>query len=152
MTPLVLVGAVFGGCAADDAGEDTGAGTEETSTSAPDASTSTGPAGEAGATVLSHDEVIQPIWTASCALVGCHNGGYPPDLNPGAAYDAIVNARSGGLPPFVLVTPGDVLGSYLYLKVTAGEGIVGTIMPPTGALSTAELALIERWIVEGAAP
>lgn len=107
---------------------------------------------------------VQPILTLSCALSGCHA---PPDLAiPGAdftegnAYGNLVN-----VPSFEsqALSPTDVLDrieplqparSYLYLKITgcpSASGCFGSPMPQgLSPLTSADIARIEQWILEGA--
>lgn len=49
--------------------------------------------------------------------------------------------------------PGDPNNSYLYRKVAGTHRVVGGTgnrMPPTSALSSAQIAMICTWITEGA--
>ncbi|HEY0136292.1 MAG TPA: hypothetical protein VGB85_19540, partial [Nannocystis sp.] len=61
---------------------------------------------------------IQPIFTASCA--GCHGGGQPAQslsLAEGAAYAALVEVDSVGMPGTLRVAPGDPASSFLVHKL-----------------------------------
>ncbi len=50
-----------------------------------------------------------------------------------------------------LVTPGDPERSYLYIKITGGAGMEGSLMPRNrGALSAADKAVVRAWIARGA--
>lgn len=102
---------------------------------------------------LSYEEFIQPIFTPSCAIGGCHNGAYPPNLTAGTAYGNLVGAESIYAPGRIHVIPGNSADSYLVTKLVGGDGLVGTLMPQIGSpLSGEQIALIEQWIDEGAAP
>ena len=78
-----------------------------------------------------------PIFTANCALSGCHDGAsHDPALTSDKAYDALVH---GG---FVdLVVPAN---SIIYGEVNSGS------MPPTGALKSSDVQKILDWIRNGA--
>ena len=81
---------------------------------------------------------IQPIFTAHC--IACHNGGLDPDLREGTSYNFITVTDPNQ------VVPNDADGSELYQRLIG----VGNIMPPAGALSNADIALVETWINQGA--
>lgn len=96
---------------------------------------------------------IQPIFTASCALRGCHSGALPQadlDLSDGAAYDNLVGVASSGCAGRTRVTAGSVEQSYIYDKLTGGD-ICGEQMPLRGsALASDRIAAIASWICNGA--
>ena len=105
---------------------------------------------------VSFNGAVQPIFTARCAVPGCHTGPYPTqglDLSEGRSY-AIVSRPSSERPAFKLVAAGAPDASYLAWKIggaPAGESIIGSPMPLTGGpLSAAEQATIRQWIAEGA--
>jgi hypothetical protein len=98
---------------------------------------------------------VQPIFTASCALAGCHSTDLPQSgliLSPGFAYNNLVLVSSTQAAPLPRVQPGDPGGSYLEQKLVAAPGIVGDAMPPNGTtpLTDAQKATINQWIAEGA--
>ena len=100
---------------------------------------------------------VQPIFTARCALVGCHSGPFPTqglNLGDGSAYAALVNSQSTERPDLKLIAPGSTAASYLWWKVgqaPPGQSILGSPMPLTGGpLSLAQMATIRGWITEGA--
>ncbi len=76
---------------------------------------------------------IQPMFDADCA--GCHNGGTPPNLTEGNAYNSLI---SGGY-----VNTSDPENSELLIKIDAGH-------PNDNATSAAERSLIVAWISQGA--
>lgn len=80
---------------------------------------------------------LQPIFTASCALSGCHDGtSHNPDLRAGTSYNSIISKG------FVnTLVPSN---SILYGAVRSGE------MPPSGALKPADIQRILDWIRNGA--
>jgi len=95
---------------------------------------------------------IQPVFTASCALSGCHAGGAPAGaltLVSGQSHNALVNVFSSGEPQRIRVIPGDSAGSYLIVKLE-GRQAVGSRMPPGGPLSATSLQNIKNWIAKGA--
>lgn len=107
------------------------------------------------ATTLSGD--VQPIFTANCALSGCHAGAAPQlgqNLSAGNAYTSIVNVASVEVPSLLRVEPGDPDNSYLVHKIegtAASVGGVDTRMPlGNPPLSASEIATIRAWIEEGA--
>lgn len=80
---------------------------------------------------------LVPIFTASCALSGCHDGtAHNPVLTAARAYSAIVN---GGY--INTVVPAN---SILYGEVKSGS------MPPSGALRASDIQKILDWIRNGA--
>jgi hypothetical protein len=93
---------------------------------------------------------IQPIFTARCAVAGCHVTATEANLglvlkDADASYAHLVNVDSVEQPGFKRVVPGDALMSYLMLKLDAGE------MPKQGPpLSEGTRDTIRNWINEGA--
>jgi len=80
---------------------------------------------------------LQPIFTASCALSGCHDGtGHNPSLTAATSYTAII---AGGF--INTVVPAN---SILYDEVKSGN------MPPTSALKPSDVQKILDWIRNGA--
>jgi hypothetical protein len=90
----------------------------------------------------------------TCNKNGCHNGSdFAEGLNLDAdsAYASIVDVDSSQEFDLKLVKPGDSANSYLYRKVAPGIRITGSRMPRLSpALSSADVALIRRWIDAGA--
>jgi len=85
--------------------------------------------------VVYYGAEIQPIWTANC--LDCHDSSLRPDLRSGKSYDDLV-------PDYV--TAGDAEGSKLYQNLP-GIGHPDRSVP---ALSGEEIALIKKWIDDGA--
>jgi len=81
---------------------------------------------------------LVPIFTANCALSGCHDGvpAHNPSLTAANAYQAIT---SGGFINLVVPT-----NSIIYGEVKSGS------MPPSGALTTSEIQKLLDWIRNGA--
>jgi hypothetical protein len=98
--------------------------------------------------------VQSQIFTASCALAGCHAGSSPAqgmNLSAGSAYSNIVNVPSNEQPTLDRIEPNDPAASYLYLKVTGDPSIVGEQMPFGGPpLSQTLIDLLRNWIERGA--
>jgi len=99
--------------------------------------------------------VQQEVFTPRCALSGCHLG--PASLaqeglvfSAGVAYENIVSVRANQNPSIFRVTPGDPANSYLWRKITPGQGIVGDRMPQTGSITETERQLVTDWIRRGA--
>lgn len=93
---------------------------------------------------------VQPIFTARCAVTGCHVT--PTDANlhlvlkdAATSYADLVNVPSVEFPSAVRVVPGSALTSYLMAKLDAGE------MPKQGPmLSQGTRDTIRNWIDQGA--
>ncbi len=99
------------------------------------------------------DMLIQPIFTTSCGFSGCHGGPNPQEelnLEPGQAYDEIVNVSSTRLPQWLLVQPGDPDASLLYVKVASDAPPDGARMPLGGSLTAVEIQRLRDWIAAGA--
>ncbi len=95
---------------------------------------------------------IQPIFTSSCALSGCHNSTAKEGLIllQGQAYANIVNVDSTQDPTKKRVLPGDASNSYLVIKIEGNQN-VGTRMPQTGGtLSSVRINNIKNWVDRGA--
>jgi len=95
---------------------------------------------------------VQPIFTANCALSGCHSGTSPAsglDLSS-SAYSKIVNVSSRQRAALFLIKPLDPDNSYLIHKIK-GDDISGSRMPLGRTPLTVDvIALIENWIRQGA--
>lgn len=92
------------------------------------------------------------VFTASCALSGCHSGPNPQlgmDLSAGKAYAQIVNVRAveSSRPR---IAPGDPDGSYLVSKVKGDATITGSRMPFGGNLPPERVQLLVDWVRRGA--
>lgn len=116
--------------------------------------------GDAGLTI--HFAVdIQPIFTVTCALAGCHTGAAPTggmNLSAGNSYNALVNVNtsagcnSGGSKR---VLAFDIHSSMLWQKLTPDGGYCNSSMPRNLVIlrtqQPASFAKIEAWIGQGAA-
>jgi hypothetical protein len=91
---------------------------------------------------------VQSIFDRRCATSGCHvNPGPSADLvlTRGQSHGNIVNVPTVVFTPGVRVTPFEPVNSVLYLLVQSGT------MPGSGPrLSSVELAIIRKWIEDGA--
>lgn len=87
--------------------------------------------------VVSYQSDIQPIFDASC--IQCHSGSTAPDLRDGDSYTALLNGY---------VVPNDAASSTLYKSLLNLDGVPQ--MPPASPLSDSKIALIEKWINDGA--
>ncbi len=105
---------------------------------------------------VSYSQHIEPLVLAHC--LGCHEAEEPKAklvLEQGTGYGQLVGRRSVQVATMMLVEPGDLEASYLWLKLQhrAPEG-KGMPRTPTGVkkLRAAELELYRRWIEGGALP
>lgn len=95
---------------------------------------------------VSFSQQVQPIFEAAC--VSCHPNGGALDLRAGKAWGELVGVSSAACHGArVRVVPNDPNASYLVSKLTyqdlcSGEGM--------GALTGAQVALVTRWICQGA--
>ena len=115
-------------------------------------STTNNPTGPSSSdTTVSFVSEIQPIFTANCAIPGCHVSSgtiAPMSLEAGKSYANLVNVLSTEDASFYRVKPFNSDSSYLYLKIT---GAAGTRMPLNKqALGQAQINTIKSWIDQGA--
>ncbi len=92
--------------------------------------------GETGKPILFAD--VSAIFERSCTA--CHGaaGGYSLE-----SYDGAINGGTSG----IAVIAGDPDGSLLLQRI---KGTTGSVMPPGGSLSDADIQLIQDWIADGA--
>jgi len=161
-SPLMLVALAASGCSINVLGDSDSAGASEggsdgsmggstggADTGVPTTGVPTTGAGD-GSCDFAAD--VQPIFTARCALGGCHDGATAQlglDLGEGAAHAELVGVDSASQPGTLRVAPGDPAASLLLLKLGPNPP-VGARMPIGGALSAAEIAVIEAWVAAGA--
>lgn len=107
-----------------------------------------------GSASVSFAADVQPIFTASCATVGCHRGAAPQaglNLSAGQAYQDIVGvAASQCNDGRMLVLPGEPSESYLIDKILGVDLCFGTKMPKMTDLPSAQVEIISSWICAGA--
>jgi hypothetical protein len=107
-----------------------------------------------GSTSVSFAAAVQPIFTASCALAGCHKGAMPQqglDLSSGKAYASLVNvAASQCADQRKRVLPGQSSQSYLIDKMMNVDICSGSKMPKLGALPAGQITTVADWICAGA--
>lgn len=85
--------------------------------------------------VLSYAKAIQPIFTANCLGIGCHDGSVEPKLSAGESYEAL---KTGGY--INTVTPKN---SSIYKVIITGGSMISFA-------NATERATILKWIEEGA--
>lgn len=99
---------------------------------------------------------VQSIFSANCALPGCHLGPTAPfgeRLDAGFSYAAIVGVPSGQQPSLLRIDPGDAAASYLLRKLDGGPAISGQQMPLGGEpLPDSVRDVIRNWANQGALP
>ncbi len=97
---------------------------------------------------------VQPIFSQSCALSGCHvqGGPAPMSLQSGQAYGNLVNVLSSECASRMRVLPcgPDPTQSYLVAKITDTDICQGSKMPKTGSLSSSEQQILLDWVAEDA--
>lgn len=92
--------------------------------------------------------IQQEVFTATCAITGCHNGSERPNLSSRVAYNNIVMGQSPQGPDYGV--PGAAGNSYLYRKITA-VNISGALMPRRDSLLSPAVAdSIRTWLENGA--
>ena len=109
--------------------------------------------------LVDYDTQIQPIFTANCAVSGCHTGEVLPFgglsgaglvLKPGVSREALIDVQSKNYPDYRLVVPGRSAESLLIMKLE-GASEAGEQMPLGGTPLSAELIqLVKDWIDQGA--
>jgi len=93
---------------------------------------------------------IQPIFTARCAVAGCHITATEANLglvlkDAATSRGLLVNVPSVEFPAALRVAPGNSAASYLMYKLDAGE------MPKAGPMLSQETRdTIRNWIDQGA--
>ena len=108
---------------------------------------------------IDYETQIQPVFTANCAISGCHTGESLPFgglagaglvLTAGSSYEALVGKPSKLDPERSYVTPGRSSESILVLKLE-GASETGSRMPLGGdPLAPEIIQLIKDWIDQGA--
>ena len=89
--------------------------------------------------VVSYSKDIQPLWDQDC--ISCHSPGTTaPDLTTANSYKALTTNNK-------YVLPGGAVNSLLH-KSLIGEG--APLMPPKGKWSNSKIALVDKWINDGA--
>jgi hypothetical protein len=114
---------------------------------------------QCGSTTVSFASDVQPIFTASCASMGCHDGGpgrpggqggggTSLDLAVGNAYQSLLETTTSCGP---VVAPGDSGSSLLIGKLTGTNLCMGSQMPKGDPpLPTELIDTIATWICQGA--
>jgi len=95
---------------------------------------------------------IQPIFSANCAVSGCHNAATASEnlnVSEGHAFGQLVDINASQENGIKRVAPGDAENSYLIIKLEDRQTI-GAAMPLGGSLSSDEVQLIRNWIESGA--
>ena len=114
-------------------------GTDDTQTTQDTAPIAEGPCAE-----------VQALMSTHCT--GCHAASAPGGLDLRDLRD-LAGQPATQVPEMALLEPGDREASYFWHKVQdshASVGGTGQLMPPSGKLDAAELALLGEWIDAGA--
>jgi hypothetical protein len=136
------------GSTTDTTGNETTGGTDTTGDTDTTGGTDTTGTGE----VTYAD--VQDIWDSRC-VAACHSpGGSKADLSleSGVSYDNIVSKQSTQV-TLNIVEPGSTDQSYLWNKLNNTQldvGGSGAQMPLGQTLPAADLAVVEKWITDGA--
>ena len=113
---------------------------------------------QCGDTTVSLGNEVQPIFTASCASNGCHDGNGRPggpgggggsslDLTAGNALQSLLDTTT---PCGPLLAPGDPGSSVLIGKLDGTELCMGSLMPKGNeSLTTEQIGLIATWVCQG---
>jgi hypothetical protein len=105
-------------------------------------------------TAVTAEDVQSAIFTPSCAISDCHTGNDPQmelDLGDGQALADTVGVPSLERPEYERIDPYNPDDSYLLMKVTGDDRILGDRMPAeAAALSDRNIALLTEWIRQGA--
>ncbi len=103
---------------------------------------------------IDYESDIQAIFNNRCSNCHVKSGGDPSaglNLDPGASWDALVNAPSQEELGRLLVEPGQPLASFLFEKINCETPNKGGRMPKGRvAIPLNEQALIHDWIMLGA--
>jgi len=103
----------------------------------------------------SFESIQTNIFTSTCSAK-CHKSPRPKkglNLEPGEAYDNLVNVPSNEKPSMMRVKPEDSENSYIIWKLEDRNGISGKQMPLNQPpLGEAEINAIKTWIDNGAQP
>lgn len=88
--------------------------------------------------------------------ISCHSGSSAPEglrlENPSISYNNLVNVRAQEAPTQDRVKPGDADNSYVIVKLE-GRQLIGAQMPKdANPLDAETIAVIRKWISDGAAP
>jgi hypothetical protein len=142
----LAIGGVLTGCAGEGGGGGGGKPQPSCTTTLPPA--------------ISFATNIQPIFTRSCAVSGCHDSTFKIqnlDLSVGQAYGQLVDVPSTEQSKLLRVKPGFPDDSYLVRKLDGGPNISGQQMPlncpgnPQNGqqcFMDDEIAAIRQWISE----
>lgn len=85
---------------------------------------------------------VLPILRSNCAFSGCHGDGSAKDGVDLTTYQSVMNTAD--------VRPFDLNGSDLYEAITDNDLDKRMPPPPAAALSAAQIAIIAKWINQGA--
>lgn len=132
---------------------DTGSNDPTTGPTTGSSAESTGPGESTGEPAVSYADEVEPILEANCS---CHIDDVQAGLSLIDGYANLVEVSSTEAAGLSRVEPGAPDDSYLWHKLEGTHrsvGGTGNPMPaPAGGLAAGSLAIIEAWILDGAAP
>ena len=109
--------------------------------------------GSPTALVPTLDSIQANVFSANCAVSGCHGGAGAVQglrLDPGFSAGNLINVPSPQNPALTRVIPGDPDNSFLIRKLE-GTQTVGARMPDGGPyLQQSTVDVIRQWIANGA--
>ncbi|MFI5165206.1 MAG: hypothetical protein ACHQQS_01155 [Thermoanaerobaculales bacterium] len=97
--------------------------------------------------------VQNEVFTANCAIAGCHatlGAREGMSLASGAAYGSIVRVPAVERPDLSRIEPSNPDKSYLVKKLRGDPDITGLRMPDGGSLTAAQVQLVIDWVRRGA--
>lgn len=88
---------------------------------------------------------VLPIFQENCALSGCHNS---ESRKHGFVFDSYINITTSNRGR--AITPYNLKKSKVYKKITEDSGEDRMPPPPNPPLTSAEISIINKWIMAGA--
>lgn len=151
----VLCGGLLVACGGDDS--DGGGSSGSSGSSGSGQSGSSGSGGSSSAAEAKFSVIYETIFAKNkrCNSSQCHGGAESLKMSTAAeAYEQLVGRASTEIPGKTRVVAGDSEASLLYqvllAEVSEGGRTVGKMPEGSSSLTAAEIALIKKWIDDGA--